>query len=1062
MHNIKETQEDLSGDIFLGALSKSVKSGQNEWEVDVHINHVEVTFMLDTGAQTNIMTEGMFKQCKKGENLSKTNVKLTSFSGHKVENIGKVCFKVEHKGEYLPTEFIVVKSPVAKSILGLRACENMNLIRRIASVSDSDVRGTNSSSTSTSVMLDKYTHVFEGLGCLEKEHHIEIDPSVPPVIHPPRKVPIALRLKMKVELQRMERLGVIQRVDRPTDWVSSIVCVTKSDASLRICLDPRDLNNAIKREHYQLPTVEEITPTLTHAKVFSVLDASAGFWQIKLDEESSHLCTFNTPFGRYRYLRLPFGICSAPEVFHKNIGQLFDDIEGVATYIDDILVWGSNQEEHDERLKLVLERAGSKNLTLNRKKCKVSINEVPYLGHLLSEEGIKPDPAKVKAMRDMPEPSDKKALMRFLGVVTYVSKFIPNLSTVAAPLRDLIKKDSEWVWDENGKKCFERLKTLISEQSVLKFYDMSKNTTLQVDASQHGLGAALMQEGQPVAYASRTLTKTEKAYAQIEKEMLAVVFGCERFNQYVYGQTVCIETDHRPLVTISKKPLSVAPARIQRFLLRLQKYSFSLVYKPGKEMYLADTLSRAALDINPEEDTIVDTESHIHSLVLSLPVSDQKHIQMLEATVADSTLQTLKQVVKSGWPELRHDVPEGIRHYWPYRDEITEAEGLMFKGQKLIISQSMRTETLQAIHQGHLGMEKCKSRAREVLYWPNINIDIEEMVRKCSACVTHSNSQQKEPLTPHNIPNGPWLKVGMDLFQSNGRNYLLVVDYYSKYIEVCLLKGTKSSDVIQHIKSIFARHGIPYEVMSDNGPQFDSSDFANFAKQWSFKHTTSSPMYPKSNGLAERSIQTVKNMLDKQTHDGQDPYLGLLALRNTPISSDVDSPAQLLMNRRLRSTIPGHRSLYEASDASIHQRLEQRQHNQKRYHDRGAKVLPPLHVGDAVRVKTPKDHQWLPATVTGKTELPRSYVVETPDGGSYRRNRSHLKTDTAETVSIPQCPSSPTLPLPEIAEPSAQPSMPPAVHTAHNPDSDTNNCDSKPTIVSTRSGRVIHKPQRYQ
>lgn len=387
-------------------------------------------------------------------------------------------------------------------------------------------------------LMEEYKDCFEGLGCLPGKHKIRVDESVSPVVHPCRKVPFALREKLKEELARMEKLEVIKKIDEPTEWVSSLVIVQKKTGALRICLDPRDLNRAIRREHFKLPTREEIMAQFAGAKWFSKLDASSGFWQLRLDEQSSRLCTFNTPEGRYRFLRLPYGILSAPEVYHKTIHMIFEHIPGVETMMDDVIVWGATREEHDERLRQVLDKTREVNLKLNKDKCEFGVKTLTFVGDVLSEEGVKPDPRKTSAINNMERPNNKDEVRRFLGMVTYLAKFVPQLSTRSAPLRSLLEQKNEWIWSHEQEQCFLKLKETLTQEPVLKFYDPKKSTRISADVSQYGLGAVLLQRHDeqwlPVAYASRALTSAESRYAQIEKELLASLYACERFHQYVY------------------------------------------------------------------------------------------------------------------------------------------------------------------------------------------------------------------------------------------------------------------------------------------------------------------------------------------------------------------------------------------------------------------------------------------------------------------------------------------------------------------------------------------------
>ena len=370
-------------------------------------------------------------------------------------------------------------------------------------------------------------------------------------------------------------MNVIAKVDEPTEWVSSLVIVEKKNGNLRICLDPRDLNKAIMREHYKLPSREEIASQFTGAKIFSKLDASSGFWQVQLDDASSRLCTFITPFGRYRFLRLPFGISSAPEVYHKIIHDLYEGLPGVNTMMDDIIVWGTTQEEHDKRLRQVMEIARRANLTLNREKCLFSVNRLTFIGDVLCEDGIQPDPAKIAAIMNMKRPENKTEVQRFLGMVNYLGKFLPHLSTKTAPLRNLLDERNEWSWQESQENAWIELKEILTSEPLLQFYDPEKPIRISADASKDGLGAVLLQQKDdrwlPVVYASRAMSEAEQRYAQIEKELLAITFACERFHQHIYGQELEVETDHKPLIPLFSKSLSDCPLRIQRLMIRLQR-----------------------------------------------------------------------------------------------------------------------------------------------------------------------------------------------------------------------------------------------------------------------------------------------------------------------------------------------------------------------------------------------------------------------------------------------------------------------------------------------------------
>ncbi|RXN13855.1 Retrovirus-related Pol poly from transposon [Labeo rohita] len=517
----------------------------------------------------------------------------------------------------MPLDFFIVDTQ-SPPVLGLKACIDLDMIKLVLSVSSPE--------RDAESIVDEFADVFTGIGLFPGECNIHLDPSATPVVHPPRRVPFALRDRLREELDSMEDQGIIKKVTEPTDWVNALCVVEKpKTGKLRVCLDPRDLNNAIKRPHYSLPTLEDITPKLAGARYFSVMDARSGYWAVKLSEKSSYLTTFNTIVGRYRFCRLPFGIVSAQDVFQQKIDEICEGLPGVVAILDDILVYGKTKEEHDRNLRTMLVRSREKGVRLNPEKRTVCVPEVSYFGHCLTPDGIKPDPQKVAAIKEMTPPKDRAELETILGMVNYLAKFAPSLSDINAPLRQLLRQDSEFLWDKQHDVAFQKMKDIITREPgpVLAFFDTSKDLTLQVDASKYGLGAVLLQEGKPLAYASKSLTDTEINYAQIEKELLAILWGCKRFHQYVYGRHITVESDHKPLEAIIRKPLSAAPPRLQRMILQLQKYSFTIVHVPGKNIPVADTLSRKSmpcLDENFSEGTDV----QVHTVLSALPVTDAK------------------------------------------------------------------------------------------------------------------------------------------------------------------------------------------------------------------------------------------------------------------------------------------------------------------------------------------------------------------------------------------------------------------------------------------------------
>ncbi|XP_060084332.1 uncharacterized protein K02A2.6-like [Ylistrum balloti] len=748
VHTVDQNEyTDVSDEetLFVGYLEVNTltESGDQQWVETIEIGGSKITVQLDTGAQCNVIPLDMMKSMENVDMNLKPSTPMRSFSGHKIKPKGKVTLPCKHKDKMYRQDFQAVDQNV-KPILGADACQAMGLVKRIHSV----VSG--STNHIPDDIQKQYGHVFKGIGCMPGTYSIKVDPNVKPVIHPPRKIPIFLKERVKEELESMERQGIIVKQTEPTQWVNSMVTVTKPNGKIRICIDPSDLNQGIQREHYPMKTIDDIIAEIPNANVFSKLDARSGFWQLKLDAESTKLCTFNTPFGRYSFTRLQFGINSAPEVYQRAVSSMISDIEGCEAVVDDNLIWGESMAEHNEHFVKVLDRVQENNLKLSEDKCRFRQSSITYVGHVLSSEGVKPDEEKVRAVREMKRPMTKKELQTFLGFVQYMAKFIPNMSEISAPLRGLLKKEVEWCGEQTQEESFQKLKSMVTQAPVLKYYDPKKELTLTVDASSKGLGAAILQEGHPIAYASRAMTSAQQNYAQIEKETLAIAFGCSKFHQYIYGRRVHVESDDKPLQSIFRKPLMMAPPRLQRLLLTLQKYNLDVIFKPGKEMFIADTFSRAYLP-DSADDLVPDLSVNVVSAYL--PLSPEKYIEFQKETANDHELPILQDVVLEGWPSDKREVPQEARPYWPFRDEISCVDGLLFKNHKVIVPKSLREKMLALAHKSHLGIVKCKSMARDTPYWPGMSVEIENMIQKCSVCAEASRKNPKEPLKETEIPD---------------------------------------------------------------------------------------------------------------------------------------------------------------------------------------------------------------------------------------------------------------------------------------------------------------------
>lgn len=970
-----------------------------------------VRFQIDCGATCNVIPINLLNPDTK---LGSTKKVLVMYNKSKLHPLGKCKVKVRNPRNHklYQLEFVVVEEDCKLPLLGRKASEAMKLIKveyeNILAIDSIVMDETTPEKELTMEQIKReYGDVFTGEGCLDGEYRIEIDKRVEPVKLPKRRVPVAMMTSLKGELRELQEREIITPVEKSTDWISSLVTVQKPNGKTRVCIDPRPLNKALKRSHFPLPTIEDVLPDLSRAKVFTVCDVKHGFWHVKLEEESSYLTTFATPFGRYRWLRMPMGISPAPEIFQQKLTQALEGLPGIYIIADDILITGEGDtqemadKDHDRKLRQFLTRCRERNIKLNAEKLRLRQQEVPYIGHVLTAEGLKVDAEKVRAVRDMPRPTDVKGIQRLVGMVNYLAKFYQHLSDDCEILRQLTHRDSIWEWTDVQEEAFGRLKDKIAKAPVLKYYDPKQELTLQCDASETGLGAALTQGGKPVAFASRALTQTEKGYAQIEKECLAIVFGAEKFHQYTYGRKVTVQSDHKPLENIVRKPLLSAPKRLQRMLLRLQSYEIDVTYVPGRDMVLADTLSRAYL---PESSGAGSLEAEIETvnMVDYVPISEARLSTIRSATRDDDTLQRLSEIILKGWPKNKRDTPIDIRHYHSVQEELSVQDEIVFRGERVVIPDTLQSDITRRIHSTHLGVEGCLRRAREYVYWPGMTEQIRTAISKCDVCRAMDTKQQKETLHSHEVPSRPWAKVGTDLFTHNNIDYLLTVDYYSNFWEVDHLPDTKSSTVIRKLKAHFARQGIPDVVVSDNGPQYSSHEFDRFSQLWGFQHRTSSPGYPQSNGKAESAVKTAKRLMMKAKVAGEDPYLAMLDHRNTPFKGLDTSPAQRLMCRRTRTLLPTRDSLLQQEvKRTTPEQMRRGQMRQAKYYDRTASDLDTLKAGEHVRIQPFEPHtSWRKATVVQPVDH-RSYKVELDTGAVLRRNRRHLRRDRGTEPSGP-------------------------------------------------------------
>ena len=982
-----DVDSDIEDHVF------SLSSAAREGSFPIQVGQQVCDALVDSGATCNVMSETTFRSMFRDKQLLASHRRLFAYgSGTPMHVVGHFKTTVSFGDVTVADAVFYVIPGSHKTLLGKATSEEVGLLRVGPDVSSVAVGRD---------PTDKYPMLFSGLGKL-KDFHLElhIDPDVQPVAQRARRIPVALQQAVEKKLEELLQQEIIEKVSGPTPWVSPIVCAPKKNGDIRLCVDMRRANTAVRRERHPMPTIDDVLHEMTGAATFSKLDLTQSFHQIELDEKSRFITTFATHKGLYRYRRLMFGISCAPEIHQRVIQQVLADCEGARNIADDIVVFGSTVEEHDRRLDVVLQRLMQAGLTLNKEKCRFRLTELVFMGHHLSGKGVTAANEKVAAVLKAREPSSPAEVRSFLGLVNFLGRFIPDLSTVAAPLRELTRSAAEWRWDEPQRNAFVTLKKRLSQRRTLAYFQQHAETELVVDASPVGLGAVLLQKQsdgmfQPVEYASRSLTDVEQRYSQTEREALAVVWGCERFRMYLYGIDFVLVTDHKPL-EVMFSPSSKPPARVERWVLRLQPYRYTVRHVSGPRN-IADCLSRLTQERVPagsqssSEDYIRFVSSH------AIPAALKK-TQIQEETRRDAELQAVM-----GW--LQGGRPDGCpRPYQSVSHELCMYDGMVLRGHRLVIPAALRRRVLQLAHEGHQGIVRTKQRLRSKVWWPGVDKDVEHLIRACHPCQVVSAGNPPDPVVPSELPSGPWQDVSLDLCGPfpTGESLLVVIDRYSRWVEVETMQSTTSSSIIANLKQMFARLGFPVTMTTDNARNLTSPEFEEFCEVCQIRHLTVTPLWPQANGLVERQNRTLLKAIRASVAEQRDwrecLQSFLLAYRSTPHPSTGKSPAELIYGRQLRTKLPevrpppapGRKEVKLAHDRSGQRgKLYADRHRHSRAHS--------IDVGEKVLVRVPRKCNKLsapffrePYTVVAVNGS--QLIVKRPeDGKLFKRNSSFCK-----------------------------------------------------------------------
>ena len=857
-------------------------------------------FEVDSGAGFSLLPKQSFDQLNLSINLQPTNVKFRSYTHGIFEPLGFVEVEVKYKN-LKSTEILYIVPDMFTPVLGrtwIRHLKiNLSDIDKSNKNEDLHINTVNISNIIDDI-VNQFPAVFEQkVGKIpDFTCSLKLRENSKPVFLKAREVPFALRDKVNEELRMLERDDIIRKVDC-SDWGSPLVVIPKPDGTVRLCVDYKvAVNPQLQGSHYPIPKIDEILNSLRNSKIFCTLDLFKAYLHVVVDDESKTIQTISTHQGTYQINRLSFGIKSAPSEFHRILDQILSGLQGVATYFDDIIIHGETFHECRDRLIACLKRLQKYNLHVNSSKCQFFKDKISYLGYVIQQNKILKCPKKTDAIIHAPRPKNVEELKRFLGMVTYYSKFIPNASSLTYPLRQLLKKNVKFHWSTYCESAFIKLKNEISSDRVLMPFNPNLPITVACDASPTGVAGVLSHivEGieKPVAFTSRSLTVAEQNYSQLDREALAIKFAVQKFHNYIYGREFTLITDNRPLYRIfhqdSKIP-SMTSSRLLRYATFLSEYQYKVQHRKSVENQNVDYLSRASLKL--KDPNILQDDDIIHCQTINqISTSTITFESIARETDNDPQLSVLKKELSLG----------NIND-----PEYSLQDGIIFRRHRVYIPTKFRAEILQELHHTHLGMVKMKNLARRYCYWKNIDRDIEQLVRGCRSCAEVKDNPEKISNHHWEEPSSNFERIHIDYAGPFlGYNFLIVIDAKSKWPEVKILQSSPSSDsTIRMLKDIFSVHGLPQILVSDNAAIFKSNEFTKFCEEYGIIHKTIAPGHPATNGLAERNVKTLKqklkSMINEKNSIREKVREILFRYRATPLQSGK-TPSELYLGRQIR------------------------------------------------------------------------------------------------------------------------------------------------------------------
>ena len=976
-----------------------IRSGPSQNTVLIKIGDMDAHVEPDSGASANIMDEYQFKalqhRSQEIDKLYSSHDTLKTLQSDLTVK-GEFPVTLRNKNRGTKSKFLVIKGKMdSPPLLCKETLLKLGMLKidpdgKLREPNELRIQAVKTEPNGLQNMINDYSTVFEGIGVSREKTgeeitvKLEMDSEAIPVAQKPRHIPYHLQKPLKEWIEQGVKEEIFEKVPEgePITWCSPLVVQPKPKYTniqkeklepqmIRASIDMREPNRSMKRSRcVQAPKIGDFVYHLRDCKIFTKLDLRQGHHQLTLHPNTRQIATFSTPWGNYRPRRLIFGAKSSQDVFDAAMFRIFGDIPHCTHQRDDIILGGRDETEHNEVLRTVLKRAKDHGITFNKEKCQFEKEEIEFFGHIFTKDGLKPSPDKVRAVKECGRPESKEAVRSFLGMAGYLNRFIDNYATIAAPLYHLTRRETRFKWGETEEKAFRQIQDSISDSQTMAYFDPNKPIILRTEASfNEGLSAALFHKTckgtQPVHFISRTMTNTEKRYSQTEKDALAIKWAKERLRTYLLGAPrFKIITAHKPLLPLFNKAKTKMPPRIEKWVMEMQDVDYELVYEPGKdEKDPLDFLSRHPLPETGDDNTekiirwTVKTE---HAVVID---------KVRQETHRDAVMQKLaERITKEDWELHRRD--KDIEPYLQVKGELSVAEGLIFRENRIVLPEKLQKKIVQVGHSmGHLGKTKTKQMLREKYWFPLMNSMIDTAINQCYECQVATCDNKEEPIKPSEIPNQPWDTVSVDHAgpYPDGDYNLVIIDKRTRYPVVETVSSTNFKVNKERFKHVFATYGIPRRLESDNGPPFNSNEFEEFAAQEGFRHHRITPNHPRANGEAERFMQILNKTEQIATLQGKDKFERqntiqdmLVAYRSTPHPATGVTPYEAMRGATIRTKLDHTKPItqIDGKDNSINQRDAQYKVKMKQKREGRNTKETKLLLGDYVLVKQAKKNKW--------------------------------------------------------------------------------------------------------